>query len=147
MDRRRFLSNSLAAAGGALLTSRGFGADAPLASEQTPGAIPSSEISGARFPNGFLWGMATACYQVEGAWNLDGKAELRRNCYLVTNALQGFADKLFIRVRAVNLSRVEEGHAAFKGLADCLDALLFGSGRSVVGADAHASCAQLGNTH
>ena len=27
------------------------------------------------FPRGFLWGTATAAYQVEGAWNVDGRGE------------------------------------------------------------------------
>ena len=68
MNRRDFLHSSLVLAGAAA---------APGLAGATPFSAPAIEIEGKAhpFPDGLLWGSATAAVQVEGAWNLDGKGE------------------------------------------------------------------------
>ena len=35
--------------------------------------VAEEELLYEKFPEGFIWGVASSAYQVEGGWNLDGK--------------------------------------------------------------------------
>ena len=64
MNRRTFVQSVSAAAASGLLPAKGLAQIAP-APERPIGA----------FPPGFLWGMATAAFQMKGAYKEDGKGE------------------------------------------------------------------------
>jgi beta-glucosidase len=68
MKRRDWLK-STAIAGSGLLFSR------YLRGSQPALFYPQEEMRKADFGDGFIWGVAAAAYQTEGAWNADGKSE------------------------------------------------------------------------
>ena len=74
INRRQFLNYSAALAGSAAFSRYAIAAK-PFAPFAGDGAMPAIDVAGARFPSEFHWGTATASYQVEGAWNEDGKGK------------------------------------------------------------------------
>jgi len=70
MQRRDLLRLAAGFAGASLLPRSRALAEAPAAEGPVVATLSEGE-----FPKGFLWGSATAAYQVEGAWNVDGRGE------------------------------------------------------------------------
>lgn len=70
LTRRQLLTSAGGlAAGGAVAAA--LAACTPLASPKNTAWTPPA--SPMRFPKGYVWGAATSAYQVEGAWNVDGR--------------------------------------------------------------------------
>jgi beta-glucosidase/6-phospho-beta-glucosidase/beta-galactosidase len=72
VNRRRFLTRTSAWAAAAALTKYVDASNLPSLKPAAEHPAINSQIS---FPKGFLWGAATAAYQVEGAWSVDGRGE------------------------------------------------------------------------
>src|SRR5437899_6918230 len=72
MDRRSFLAKTSACAAAAALPKLSDTSVIPTLDSASEQGSMSGQIA---FPKGFLWGSATASYQVEGAWNIDGRGE------------------------------------------------------------------------
>jgi beta-glucosidase len=70
IDRRIFLKHSLVTGGALLVAGKGLSTNAR---SQDPATALALDAGNVRFSDDFRWGTATSSFQVEGAWEEDGK--------------------------------------------------------------------------
>src|ERR1700751_515297 len=74
MNRRKFLYSAVAGAA-ASAADRNNSSAAQIATDSRRTGPWKGPTGVQEFPKTFWWGWATSAYQVEGAWNADGKGE------------------------------------------------------------------------
>lgn len=82
---------------------------------------------------------AAARASVFAGGEIDVEAELGGDDDLIAERAQRFADHLFVGERAVDLRRIEEGHAALHRSPDQSDAFVLRQRRAIAGGDAHTA--------
>src|SRR5262245_59060431 len=77
---------------------------------------PSKGWSQRSFPAGFLWGAATAAYQVEGGWQTDGKGRSVWDVHTNVDRMAAGGETANVALNMYDRAQMREDIALLKGL-------------------------------